>query len=107
MKGIKAKTLVLPAKTDLYFREFFLFFFLFLAPLVWESVEKSCARMPGGRGERTFDWSVILTRTIATAPEDSEIEVENMRPGVGEMRVFPSIWGHWAGGKSCNLPLVK
>ena len=26
MKGIKAKTLVLPAKTDLYFREFLHFF---------------------------------------------------------------------------------
>ncbi|RAR14481.1 homoserine acetyltransferase family protein [Stemphylium lycopersici] len=51
MKGIKAKTLVLPAKTDLYF-----------------------------------------------PPEDSEIEVENMRPGVGTLKVFPSIWGHWAGG---------
>ena len=48
MKGIKAKTLVLPAKTDLYF-----------------------------------------------PPEDSEIEVENMRPGVGTLKVFPSIWGHW------------
>ena len=21
-----------------------------------------------------------------------------MSPGVGEIRVFPSIWGHWAGG---------
>ena len=51
MQGIKAKALVLPAKTDLYF-----------------------------------------------PPEDSEIEVENMRPGIGELRVFPSIWGHWAGG---------
>jgi hypothetical protein len=37
MKGIKAKTLVLPAKTDLYFREFcfsFLFFFLSFWPLL-------------------------------------------------------------------------
>jgi homoserine O-acetyltransferase len=48
MKGIKAKTLVLPAKTDLYF-----------------------------------------------PPEDSEIEVQNMKPGVGTLKVFPSIWGHW------------
>lgn len=23
-----------------------------------------------------------------------------MRPGIGELRVFPSIWGHWAGGES-------
>jgi hypothetical protein len=22
-----------------------------------------------------------------------------MRPGIGELRVFPSIWGHWAGGE--------
>jgi hypothetical protein len=51
MQGIKAKTLVMPAKTDLYF-----------------------------------------------PPEDSEIEVEAMRKGVGELKVFPSIWGHWAGG---------
>lgn len=51
MQGIKAKALVLPAKTDLYF-----------------------------------------------PPEDSEIEVEAMRPGVGTLKVFPSIWGHWAGG---------
>jgi hypothetical protein len=33
------------------------------------------------------------------APEDSEIEVELMRPGIGELKVFPSIWGHWAGGE--------
>jgi homoserine acetyltransferase len=52
MQGIKAKTLVLASKTDLYF-----------------------------------------------PPEDSEIEVSNMREGVGELKVFPSIWGHWAGGK--------
>ncbi|KAI9740620.1 MAG: hypothetical protein M1818_004584 [Claussenomyces sp. TS43310] len=51
MQGIKAKTLVLPGKTDLYF-----------------------------------------------PPEDSEIEVENMKEGVGKMIAFPSIWGHWAGG---------
>jgi hypothetical protein len=51
MQGIKAKALVMPAKTDLYF-----------------------------------------------PPEDSEIEVEAMRAGVGELKVFPSIWGHWAGG---------
>lgn len=32
------------------------------------------------------------------SPEDSEIEVENMKPGIGKMEAFPSIWGHWAGG---------
>ncbi|KAL6706078.1 hypothetical protein ACN47E_006180 [Coniothyrium glycines] len=60
MQGIKAKTLVLPAQTDLYF-----------------------------------------------PPEDSEIEVENMRPGVGTLKVFPSIWGHWAGGPGQSTEDVK
>ncbi|KAK7747453.1 hypothetical protein SLS53_001708 [Cytospora paraplurivora] len=45
---IKAKTLVIPSKTDLYF-----------------------------------------------PPEDSELEVELMRPGVGKVLPFNSIWGHW------------
>ncbi|QIW96263.1 hypothetical protein AMS68_001781 [Peltaster fructicola] len=60
MKGIKAKTLVLPSKTDLYF-----------------------------------------------PPEDSEVEVRNMTHGVGELRVFPSIWGHWAGGPGDSKEDVK
>ncbi|KAF2683747.1 alpha/beta-hydrolase [Lentithecium fluviatile CBS 122367] len=60
MEGIKAKTLVLPAKTDLYF-----------------------------------------------PPEDSAIEVKAMRPGVGELKVFPSIWGHWAGGPGDSKEDVK
>ncbi|KAJ8116124.1 hypothetical protein OPT61_g2368 [Boeremia exigua] len=60
MQGIKAKALVLPAKTDLYF-----------------------------------------------PPEDSEIEVEAMRPGVGTLKVFPSIWGHWAGGPGQSTEDVK
>ncbi|KAF9887079.1 hypothetical protein FE257_010573 [Aspergillus nanangensis] len=51
MASIKAKTLVLPSKTDLYF-----------------------------------------------PPEDSEYEVSCMLPGTGTLSVFPSIWGHWAGG---------
>jgi homoserine O-acetyltransferase len=57
MQAIKAKALIMPAKTDLYF-----------------------------------------------PPEDSEIEVQNMRPGIGELKVIPSIWGHWAGGR---LPQLK
>jgi len=60
MQGIKAKALILPGKTDLYF-----------------------------------------------PPEDSEIEVENMRPGVGECIPFPSIWGHWAGGPGQSTEDVK
>lgn len=55
MEGIKAKALVLPAKTDLYF-----------------------------------------------PPEDSEMEVQAMKSGVGELKIFPSIWGHWAGGKTSS-----
>ncbi|RAL16733.1 homoserine acetyltransferase family protein [Aspergillus homomorphus CBS 101889] len=51
LASIKAKVLVLPGKTDLYF-----------------------------------------------PPEDSEYEVACMMPGVGTLAVFPSIWGHWAGG---------
>ncbi|KAJ5491387.1 hypothetical protein N7539_002954 [Penicillium diatomitis] len=51
MASIKAKTLVLPCQTDLYF-----------------------------------------------PPEDSEYEVACMKPGVGTLGIFPSIWGHWAGG---------
>jgi len=60
MKSIKAKTLVLPGKTDLYF-----------------------------------------------PPEDSEFEVESMSPGVGTLKVFPSIWGHWAGGPGQSTEDVK
>ncbi|KAK4505791.1 hypothetical protein PRZ48_003756 [Zasmidium cellare] len=60
MKAIKAKALVLPAQTDLYF-----------------------------------------------PPEDSEIEVAHMRPGVGKCVAFPSIWGHWAGGPGDSKEDVK
>lgn len=68
MKGIMAKALVLPSKTDLYFRELDM----------------------GPRKSHTI--------SLCTAPQDSEIEVEKMRPGVGRCIPFPSIWGHWAGG---------
>ncbi|OKL55460.1 hypothetical protein UA08_09316 [Talaromyces atroroseus] len=51
MAAIKAKTLILPSKTDLYF-----------------------------------------------PPEDSEYELACMSEGVGALDVYPSIWGHWAGG---------
>ncbi|KAJ9605783.1 hypothetical protein H2200_009632 [Cladophialophora chaetospira] len=40
-------------------------------------------------------------------PEDSEYEVANMSPGVGELDVYPSIWGHWAGGPPGNQDDVK
>ncbi|KAL0930400.1 homoserine acetyltransferase family protein [Colletotrichum truncatum] len=60
MAGIKAKTLVLPSKTDLYF-----------------------------------------------PPEDSEFEVACMSEGVGELDIYPSIWGHWAGGPPGNPEDVK
>ncbi|KAI0155575.1 Alpha/Beta hydrolase protein [Pestalotiopsis sp. NC0098] len=40
-------------------------------------------------------------------PEDSEIEVENMTPGVGKCVILPSIWGHWAGGPGDSKEDVK
>ncbi|RHZ47109.1 homoserine acetyltransferase family protein [Aspergillus thermomutatus] len=58
--SIKAKTLVMPGKTDLYF-----------------------------------------------PPEDSEYEVSCMQPGIGTLRVIPSIWGHWAGGPGDSKDDVK
>ncbi|KAK6352071.1 hypothetical protein TWF730_008903 [Orbilia blumenaviensis] len=60
LAAIRAKTLVLPGKTDLYF-----------------------------------------------PPEDSEYEVQNMESGVGELDIYPSIWGHWAGGPPGNMEDVK
>ncbi|PWY88746.1 homoserine acetyltransferase [Aspergillus sclerotioniger CBS 115572] len=58
--SIKAKTLVLPSKTDLYF-----------------------------------------------PPEDSEYEVAFMQRAIGTLDVFPSIWGHWAGGPGQSKDDVK
>ncbi len=40
-------------------------------------------------------------------PEDSEIEVSLMKQGVGKLDVFPSIWGHWAGGPGDSREDVK
>ena len=43
----------------------------------------------------------MYVRTYANehpSPEDSEYEVANMQPGIGQLEVLPSIWGHWAGG---------
>ncbi|KAK1063541.1 hypothetical protein LTR12_006652 [Friedmanniomyces endolithicus] len=60
MEGIKAKALILPGKTDLYF-----------------------------------------------PPEDSENEVQHMRPGIGLCIAFPSIWGHWAAGPGGSPDDVK
>jgi hypothetical protein len=30
-----------------------------------------------------------------------------MSPGVGELDVYPSIWGHWAGGPPGNMDDVR
>jgi hypothetical protein len=57
MKGIKAKTLVLPAKTDLYFREFF-FFPFFPAPA---GLEKWCKEEDNDDEETLWEPSVVLT----------------------------------------------
>lgn len=40
-------------------------------------------------------------------PEDSEYEVANMKQGVGQLEVYPSIWGHWAGGPGGSPDDVK
>jgi hypothetical protein len=58
----------------------------------------------------TFRKTPVLNRgSLLTfpRPEDSEIEVENMRPGIGKVETFPSIWGHWAGGPGDNEEDVK
>ena len=47
-----------------------------------------------------------LTSSI-TRPEDSAHEVECMKPGIGQLQIFPSIWGHWAGGPPGNMEDVK
>ncbi|KAF2749398.1 homoserine acetyltransferase family protein [Sporormia fimetaria CBS 119925] len=60
MHAIKARALVMPSHTDLYF-----------------------------------------------PPEDSQIEIDGMRPGVGSLKVFPSIWGHWAAGPGGSPDDVK
>jgi hypothetical protein len=44
---------------------------------------------------------------LSYRPEDSEYEVKCMKPGVGTLDVFPSIWGHWAGGPPGNMEDVK
>lgn len=31
----------------------------------------------------------------------------NMKPGIGQLEVFPSIWGHWAGGPGDSQEDVK
>jgi hypothetical protein len=48
-----------------------------------------------------------VVELIMNRPEDSEIEVENMKPGVGTLDVYPSVWGHWAGGPPGNMDDVK
>ncbi|KAF7561567.1 hypothetical protein G7046_g2581 [Stylonectria norvegica] len=60
LASIKAKTLVLPSKTDLYF-----------------------------------------------PPEDSEYEVSCMDQSTSELDIYPSIWGHWAGGPPGNMEDVQ
>jgi hypothetical protein len=45
--------------------------------------------------------------TTVGRPEDSEIEVANMKNGVGQMIAFPSIWGHWAGGPGDSKEDIK
>lgn len=44
---------------------------------------------------------------VRRSPEDSEYEVACMSPGIGTLEVFPSIWGHWAGGPGDSVEDVK
>jgi hypothetical protein len=37
---------------------------------------------------------IALVDSVLDRPEDSELEVANMKEGVGKMIPFPSIWGH-------------
>lgn len=67
LASIQAKALVLPSKTDLYF------------PYVET------------RSLLTFSRRFRLMKVFR--PEDSEYEVSCMRPGIGMLDVFPSIWG--------------
>ena len=48
-----------------------------------------------------------LTQKLPARPEDSEYEVANMKAGVGRLEVFPTIWGHWAGGPGDSKDDVK
>lgn len=41
------------------------------------------------------------------SPEDSEYEVACTTIGVAELDVYPSIWGHWAGGPPGNQDDVR
>ena len=51
---------------------------------------------------------VLPSRTdLYFPPEDSEVEVAAMREDMGEMRVFESIWGHWAGGPGDSAEDLK
>ena len=51
--------------------------------------------------------SPLIKSTLVSSPEDSEYEVANMRPGVGQLEIFPTIWGHWAGGPGDSKEDVK
>ena len=54
-----------------------------------------------------FGLSILTLSFFSSRPEDSEIEVANMKPGIGKMIQFPSIWGHWAGGPGDSKDDVK
>jgi len=58
MKGIKAKTLVLPAKTDLYFRKFRFFYASRLCRSSGKAWRDRSAGNAGRRGERISYWYV-------------------------------------------------
>ena len=50
---------------------------------------------------------VLIEVDQTRSPEDSRYEVANMKPGVGQLEIFPTVWGHWAGGPGDNKADLK
>jgi len=67
----------------------------------WQSGD--CSKQEPYNGDFEAAMQAITAKTLVLPgktdlyfpPEDSEIEVANMKPGIGRLDVFPSIWGHW------------
>jgi hypothetical protein len=56
--------------------------------IAWENRSLLSVSTPNN----TVQEGCLITRHIYS-PEDSEYEVKCMQPGIGELEVFPSIWG--------------
>jgi homoserine acetyltransferase len=81
--------------------------------LTWQSAD--CSKQEPYNGDFELAMRSIKTKTLVLPcktdlyfpPEDSEYEVANMAAGIGELNIFPSIWGHWAGGPGDSKEDVK